>query len=341
MTKKRTTTLNIDRGKQVDRLKFDNIPKSFQGGNYTLLCDDNKPTHVKLSYNLCDHFELFRNDIDDEFTGLGYSNLFYNEEKQFKLTVTYPNAKVGKSKAFISCEKNKDGRIRSFIISFSIKMRIDDAVKVGNSIMSDFFDKITFYYRIPIAHKCIDVYARDTKKLLRKYVTIPYTTPLTLNLDVFKSQTIPGLFSPYITKFREGMNSISPLYRCLCYFSTYEGLQKIKGEITKSLKAKGKTVHRVRLIIEDSPFTREACPSYIGNKVDKFFQHYIQKQFRNSIAHMFDNNSTSPIRPMAIEIIHTLDTANQVMSRYLPVIIQQEIDFYLAEKAKLQNEEKM
>jgi|CXWL01.1.fsa_nt_gi hypothetical protein len=127
------------------------------------------------------------------------------------------------------------------------------------------------------------------------------------------------------------MNSVSPLYRCLCYYSAYEGLLIIKGRFSKKLKSENKNFDRPKLIIDDNDFTREACPSFIGRNAHIFFEEYVQKEFRNSIAHMFDKEfSTSPMRPMAIEIIHTLDTANQVMSQYLPILIQQEIDFFIA-----------
>ncbi|MHB1142409.1 MAG: methylamine utilization protein MauJ [Sulfuricaulis sp.] len=328
----KATTLNIDRGDQADKLMFE-ISKSCQGGNYIFACDDNKPAHVKLNYHLCDHFELFRHDIEGYFTGMGFSNIFYNAEEPFRLTVTYPKPKGGKSKAFITCEANSDGRILRFIISFSRKSRIDDAVAVGNRIMSDFFDRVTFYYRIPIAHKSIDVHAKESNQLLRKYVTIPYTTPLTLNPDAFRSQIVPDIFSPFLAKYREGMNSVSPLYRYLCYYSAYEGLQIVKGNLTNAFKKKGKTINREKLVIEDNPFTRDACPLFIGRKIDEFIRHY-GNIYRNKIAHMFEKNSTAHIMPMEIGIIHTLDTVNQVMSQYLPALIQQEIKLFMAAVSK-------
>ena len=79
-------------------------------------------------------------------------------------------------------------------------MRIDDAVYLGNNIMSDFFDRITFYLKIPIAHKSIDVHMKDTNKLIRTYVTIPYAMPHAINPDLFTSKLIPNLFLPLLTK---------------------------------------------------------------------------------------------------------------------------------------------
>jgi hypothetical protein len=49
---------------------------------------------------------------------------------------------------------------------------------------------------------------------------------------------------------------------------------------------------------------------------------------------MFEKNSTAHIMPMEIGIIHTLDTVNQVMSQYLPALIQQEIELFMAAVSK-------
>ncbi len=204
---------------------------------------------------------------------------------------------------------------------------------VGNRIMADFFDRVTFYCGIPIAHKSINVHAKESNQLLRMYVTIPYTTPLTLNPDVFKSQIIPDIFSPFLAKYREGMNSVSPLYRYLCYYSAYEGLQIVKGNLASAFKKKGKTINRAKLVIEDNPFTRDACPSFIGKKIDAYIQHH-GKTYRNKIAHMFEKNSAAHIMPMDIGIIHTLDTVNQVTSQYLPALIQQEIEIFMSVVSK-------
>lgn len=327
--------LTVEDGKHASTLKFE-IPLSFLGGdfegsNFAFSCDDNAPADVIINYHLCDHFEIFRHDITDDFTGLGYSNLFSSPEEPFKLTVTYKFPDAPEIKALIACDTDNKGRILRFNISLSEEMQIDDAVYLGNSIMSDFFDRISFYLKIPIAHKSISVYAKDTNKLIRTYVTIPYTKTHEIKPDLFRLKLIPDLFLPLLAKYREGMNSISPLYRCLCYYSTYEGLQIIQREFSKKLKSEKKDFKRSKIEIEDNDLTREVCPSFIGKNVHKFFQEYVQKEFRNSIAHMFDKEfSTAPIKPMAIEIIHTLDNSNQVMSKYLPILIQQEIDFFLA-----------
>ena len=129
------------------------------------------------------------------------------------------------------------------------------------------------------------------------------------------------------------MNSVSPLYRYLCYYSAYEGLQIVKGNLTNAFKKKGKSIKIKKLVIEDNSFTRDACPSFIGKKIDEFIRHY-GNTYRNRIAHMFEKNSTAPIMPMDIGIIHTLDTVNQVMSQYLPALIQQEIEICMAGVSK-------
>lgn len=316
----------IDFEKTVDGIKLKiHVPLSYQGLNSLFKCDNNELSTVKIDYLLCDYFEVFRNDIDkDEFRGLGYSNLHYTEKDILEIVVPM-SFQENQIKVIINCEKNAAGRIRNFRVCFSVKMKIDEAVYLGHKVMTEFLDRITFYLGIPIDYKGINVYTDLSSQVTRLYQTIPYSEPVNLRLDEILSHNFSPLLSPILTKFREGMNSVSPLYTCLCYYSAYEGLLKIKGEVSKDFQKIGETPKRPKLFLDDNEYTREICPSFIGKNIKEFFEKYVKEKFRNKVAHLFDRD-ISHIKPMSLEVITTLRIANRIMSQYLPKLIKIEMD---------------
>ena len=111
-----------------------------------------------------------------------------------------------------------------------------------------------------------------------------------------KRATRVDVYGPYIGAFqtcfsfvREGLTSLSPAYRVLCYYKAYSVLQTVETNARKDLVEAGITSHReftvaMELRVEAGDLYAEVWPDAVGKKISTVFQDNA-RLIRNQIAH--------------------------------------------------------
>lgn len=91
---------------------------------------------------------------------------------------------------------------------------------------------------------------------------------------------------PVYALYREAKNTMSPLYRFLCYYKILEGIyNSLRPELYRLAKEKNITLNRPREIIPDDPELRTTHPSLIGRPIKELFDRELTTDYRNDVAH--------------------------------------------------------
>jgi hypothetical protein len=310
------------------------MPVDFQG--HTFAIDFNKSCKYKtpngsfrIEYILCNEFIVYLDNIEAIDTVNGFSNLKLagNLSKTSKFELFYYRKGESLTKNIYLMFKTQEGLIQRLIIEIKNE-KIDEAIKIANSLISGILDIISFQKEIPLKVRQIEIYQLETEVLLRRYVTIPYFVTVDLEeKDIIMAADIPKVLEPCLRLFREAINSTSPHYRLLCLYRVKEGLKLIQDSNAQKMKERGAKIKRTSLKVPKNNLTCHYFPNMIGKSVNVFFDHVYQN-YRNQIAHLKNGNYENMLLdPADVRTDHRIDYINAILIIIIRQMIENEWNF--------------
>ena len=281
----------------------------------------------RIEYVLCNEFAVYLNSLKEIDIVAGFSNLRAAENiKLNEMELYYEQGSSSRKVAHLFF-KTQDGLIQRLII----KIKEDDikkAVAITDKIVSSILDMICLLKQTPLKVRQIEIYQSETKELLLRYVTFPYTSIVDLEgKDILMAVNIPRELTPCLRLFREAINSTSPHYRLLCLYRVREGLKKIQSLNAKKLKDQGIKFEKKSLKIPENDLTKQYFPGLIGKNYNEFFEH-VYKEYRNSIAHLScDNYENMMLDPASVRTDHRIDYTNALLIMTIRHMIELEWRF--------------
>ncbi|WP_147443507.1 methylamine utilization protein MauJ [Corallococcus sicarius] len=159
-----------------------------------------------------------------------------------------------------------------------------------SKVVAPLIDNLSYQINIPIHVREIAIWDPKHNILTASYVA-PFVG-VTLGGD---QRVYIDLLRPYYALYREGMTNPSVFYQFLCYSKILEGIfRKTHQKIIGWTKENGLEAPRFTARVEEDPVIQGDARKWIGKGIKQTFDNYLEKKFRNAIAH-FSNNDEEPI----------------------------------------------
>lgn len=155
---------------------------------------------------------------------------------------------------------------------------------------SMFTDHVAYQARIPVFIELIVV-----KDVATEVQTMYFVSPPRPCLVSPGTGSVELEMSPVYALYREAQNATSPYYRVLCLFKIMEGLLgSLKVEMRKRAKSAAVDITTPKVVVPDHPDFPTGLRNHVGTPVKAFFDTFLQKQFRDAMAH-FNLNGKAPL----------------------------------------------
>ena len=160
-----------------------------------------------------------------------------------------------------------------------------DSAKIARNAFLDFIHPLidfwSFKFDLPIYVEKV-----GTKDIKNSVITIDFIGPyknLLVEDDGVNSAIALG---PILALYREAKTNQSPFYRFLCYYKIMEGIfSKLRPEIYLEFKKLGQEPPKFKEVIPEDEELRRYYSTYIGQPIQKFFNEYLNPEYRNAVAH--------------------------------------------------------
>jgi len=217
------------------------------------------------------------------------------------------------------------GILQKFIVEIP-ELDINKATRQSGQIVADLLDAISFYKRLPLSIRHIEVQnVGDTFR--RRYITCPYSQREFKPNDLTQATTVPHRLKPALRLFREGLSSSRPPYRLLCLYKVREIVLPLQKANNKKVLAQRMKLDRPARVMTDNELNQQYFPTYVGKKVGAFLD-YVRSEYRLSVAHgNLDDYFKLVLDPAEVRIDHRLDFTNAALMPVISELIHDEIDF--------------
>lgn len=133
---------------------------------------------------------------------------------------------------------------------------------------------------------------------------------------------------PVYALYREAKNSVSKLYRFLCYFKILEGIYShLRPELFRRAQQDGKSITTRKERIPDHPELVRFQSEYVGQPIKEFLDNELRKTFRDRVAHYFldDGVILNPSDPSQASAFGRIILPTELSCR---VVIETQEDYY-------------
>ncbi|HEV2816376.1 MAG TPA: methylamine utilization protein MauJ [Allosphingosinicella sp.] len=177
------------------------------------------------------------------------------------------------------------------MVSASINaVNADDAHSAFMVMLSAFIDRVSLTGAVPIFIELIVV--RDTTTEVQSMYFVSPPRPTVIGNG---AETLHLELAPVYALYREAQNSSSPYYRVLCLFKIMEGLLgSLRTELRKRAKHAGKELVTPKALVPEHADFPKGLRSYVGKPIKDLFDNFLQKQFRDAMAH-FNLKGRNPL----------------------------------------------
>lgn len=317
-------------GRTVARVSFE---PWMQGHTFAMNLGDNASDlspagPFRIEYVLGTEFVIYENEIPLFRFEEGYSYLAMAPEfdSLSETLIKYADTTCPDVLREATLHFGMSGRILQKLIVETPEVDLANAIGQASQIVADLLDAVSFFKRLPLSIRHIDVHAIG-KKYYRRYMTVFYSPrQLTLH-DLTQATTVPSRLRPAFRLFHEGLNSTRPHYRLLCFYRVREVIESVRSENNREVLASRMTPDRPTRILADNELTRTYFPTHVGKKVGAFLDH-VRSEYRLAVAHgKLDEYFKLVLDPADVRIDHRIDWTNAALMPVIAEMIHDEIDF--------------
>ena len=255
--------------------EIDNLPKGLGGSTYFLDYseDHNREGPFSILFILCTEFIMYFGDLAEMNIdpSKGFSNIIFPKDfagKVISIPYQFEDTTSGEPEALIR-PIVEDNLLRSMEVTL-FEQDFDRAIRAASYCVSSVLDSLSFRLKVPLNFRDIVVYSFKTGELIGRFITIPYfPTPIEGKEDFYVTRDMPKELRPYLTLYREALNSTSPHYRFLCLYRIIESLRELESINAKKIISHGGSIERSRINYAIKPYNTEVFPD-ICWKEDRF-----------------------------------------------------------------------
>lgn len=158
------------------------------------------------------------------------------------------------------------------------------------TMLTAFIDRVSYLAAIPIFVELVVVRDLTTEVQSMFFVSPPRPTSL-----ADSHETLHLELAPVYALYREAQNASSPYYRVLCLFKIMEGLLgPLRVDLRRRAKQANRTLETPKALVPDHPDFPSGLHHLIGRPVKEVFDGFLQKQFRDAMAH-FNLKGRNPL----------------------------------------------
>jgi len=313
--------------------EIDNLPKGLVGSTYFLDYseDHNREGPFSILFILCTEFIMYFDDLAERNIdpSKGFSNIIFPKDftgKVISIPYQFEDTTSGEPEALIR-PIVEDNLLRSMEVTL-FEQDFDRAIRAASYCVSTVLDSLAFRLKVPLNFRDIVVYSFKTGELIGRFITIPYfPTSIEGKDDFYVTRDMPKELRPYLTIYREALNSTSPHYRFLCLYRIIESLRELESINAKKIKSQGGSIERSRLIMPSNPITQKYFSTYVGKKIGSFLR-YIEHTYRNHIAHLsIEAPGNMMLNPVFVKTEHDIVFINTVLLQIVQEMIEDEWKF--------------
>ena len=197
-----------------------------------------------------------------------------------KLPESVSLSKVYTSEGTFFCRKNKKNELAQVELHCRANT-IFDAKRKFSDVVLPFVDHLSYIANCPIYIPLLQVQDKKNHISSINYISPHPTSSMNPHEAVIQLDLLP-IYALY----REAKNNQSNFYKFICYYKILEGVfGPLRTKLFQQATLQGKPVKQIRDILPDHPELDSKFSSYIGKPIKNVFDKFLNKEFRNSIAH--------------------------------------------------------
>lgn len=177
-------------------------------------------------------------------------------------------------------DKNENGRLSS--VTFEcLATSIEDARLGFQKVVVPALDHLAYVGNSPLHVVQISI-NDETNQVKSTEILRPYPD-VGFDKGVMR---VTGTMSPVYAMYREAKNAASPFYRFFCFYKILEGLLKpLRAKVYEQAKELRIELPPLQAKVPSLEEMDAEQSAYIGKSINRFFEEYLTRRFRNAMAH--------------------------------------------------------